>query len=428
VRHSNPNPVFAGLQGVSEFDRAPRFTLTTFRDYEMFARVYAAYVAPMAAVTPQIREQADRITDGTRDRRDQARRIYQWVAGHIRYVAVELGQGGIIPHSADSVLRNGYGDCKDHAVLFEALLRAKGIESNMVIVNSADTYTVPSVPDFAPFNHVITWLPEFKMYADTTNGNKVPFGLLPRSEYGKPAIHVGDPQGALRKIPLADAGASSDRYQLTIRMDDAGHMESESSSTATGDFAGALRTIGGLIQGENGKSFAMALLAKSSMPHASGAFIAPPPDLDEAEYHIAATYAPPEPLLPLAAGTSFKMGDNLQLVDPFGPNFYGVVADPRYAKAEPLPCFSGRSLEDKTLQFPATRHVAQLPADAGFSTAHTSYSAHWSQTATSISVHRQFQARFDTAVCDATVRDEVQGALARIKADDAAATFALPRN
>jgi len=44
------------------------------------------------------------------------RRIRQ--QGHIRYVAIELGAGGFIPHDPDWTLTNAYGDCKDQAVLF----------------------------------------------------------------------------------------------------------------------------------------------------------------------------------------------------------------------------------------------------------------------------------------------------------------------
>ena len=97
----------------------------------------------------------------------------------MRYVALEFGRGGIIPHNADSVLANGYGDCKDHTALFAAMLKAKGIASNLVILNATDIHTLAKVPTIAPFNHMIAWLPEFHLYADTTAGKVTPFGLLP---------------------------------------------------------------------------------------------------------------------------------------------------------------------------------------------------------------------------------------------------------
>jgi transglutaminase-like putative cysteine protease len=80
-------------------------------------------------VTPRIQALADDITPGASDRREQAHRIYDWVSEHIRDVAVFLGNGGYEPHDATSILDSGYGDCKDHVVLLQALLKAKGIES-----------------------------------------------------------------------------------------------------------------------------------------------------------------------------------------------------------------------------------------------------------------------------------------------------------
>jgi transglutaminase-like putative cysteine protease len=427
ARYSNSDPSSSGSQAVSEFDRAARFTLSTFKDYDALAQAYAPLALPAMNVTPAIQQQADRITQGVSDRYQQARLIYDWVAAHVRYVAVEFGQGGIVPHNADTVLTNAYGDCKDHAALFSALLKAKGIDSKLAIVNATDSYTIAQAPDTVPFNHMITWLPEFKLYADTTAGRMVPFGLLPRAEYGKEAIHVGD-ESALHEIPLPDAERSLDTYKLTIRMDEAGHIESESSSTATGDFATPLRQLGALLQGENGKKLAHALLQKSPMPRATGAFMAEPPDLAQPEYKISATYATPNPLAALAAGSSFRLGDNLKLIAPVSAILYGPVLEAKFKNADPVPCYSGRSIDDESLEFPATRHLDKLPEDVSIHTSHVSYSSHWSQTPTSVSVHREFTARFDEPVCSARVRDEVRGAVARIQADDRDSSFTLSRN
>lgn len=44
-------------------------------------------------------------------------------------MAVYVGAGGVVPHAAQTVLDNRYGDCKDHVALLEALLGAAGIKS-----------------------------------------------------------------------------------------------------------------------------------------------------------------------------------------------------------------------------------------------------------------------------------------------------------
>ena len=67
-----------------------------------------------------------------------------------------------MPHDADVVIANGYGDCKDHATLFAALLQAKGIASEPVLINANNSYALPDAPTLAQFNHLITWIPELK--------------------------------------------------------------------------------------------------------------------------------------------------------------------------------------------------------------------------------------------------------------------------
>ncbi|MEX0632225.1 transglutaminase family protein [Serratia ureilytica] len=115
-------------------------------------------------MTPGIQALADNITAGISDRREQAEALYRWVAQNIRYVAVYLGNGGLEPNSAQSILDNHYGDCKDHVVILEALLAAKGIASSPVLIGMDEGPILPKVPLLSRFNHAITYVPEFKLY------------------------------------------------------------------------------------------------------------------------------------------------------------------------------------------------------------------------------------------------------------------------
>src|SRR6516225_1604302 len=131
-----------------------------------------------------------------RARREQAHLIYDWVSKHIRYVAIFLGNGGYEPHDAATILENGYGDCKDHVVLLESLLAAKGIASLPVLIDSGNRYRATEAATPAAFNHVLTYLPEFAIYADSTIG-VAPFGALAAAEYGKPIATAGEGQAGL---------------------------------------------------------------------------------------------------------------------------------------------------------------------------------------------------------------------------------------
>ena len=83
---------------------------------------------------------ADRLTAGAAEQREVALRLYHYVASEIRYVAAFLGDGRVVPRDAETVLAEGWGDCKDHSALLQALLAAKGIEAQPALISLRDTY------------------------------------------------------------------------------------------------------------------------------------------------------------------------------------------------------------------------------------------------------------------------------------------------
>ena len=239
-RYRRTEVVAEDLAAVSLWDRLPRLFVSSFADHAAFARAYAAGAAGKADVTPLVQAKADEITAGIEDRRAQARAIYEWVSARIRYVALYLGAGGVVPHGADEVLRSGYGDCKDHTVLFEALLRAKGIAARTVLVNLENAYTVSGPPTLSQLDHVLSWLPEFRLYVDTTTA-VAPFGTLPFQEYGKPVVVVDDEEAVLRRIPPLAPGLATITTLTDAHMQLDGAIIGTTQVVATGPAAIALR-------------------------------------------------------------------------------------------------------------------------------------------------------------------------------------------
>src|SRR5690349_231222 len=168
-------------------DDAAYVLASTFTSYDRLALAYQAGAAPRRAPTAEIRKLADDITVGIKDRRAQAKALYEWVSGNIRYVAISLERGGFVPHAAADILAARYGDCKDHVTLLESLLAAKKIRSSAVLVNSGDSFFLPGIVATGAFNHAITYLPDFDLVVDSTAGF-LPFGVLAPSEYGKKVL------------------------------------------------------------------------------------------------------------------------------------------------------------------------------------------------------------------------------------------------
>ena len=182
---------------VSNSDFAPHIYISSMANQAEFAKVYEERIVSKSLVTPEVQKLADEITKGVDKKvaadpsldlkKEQARAIYNWVTRNIRYVAIYLGDGGIIPHDASSIIRNRYGDCKDHNALLIALLSAKGINATSALINSGSAFVVPKLPVIGPFNHVITYIPAWDLYVDSTS-EMAPFGVLSSGVVDKPTL------------------------------------------------------------------------------------------------------------------------------------------------------------------------------------------------------------------------------------------------
>jgi hypothetical protein len=188
--HDQPaGPPEAGTAAVTDF--SPRLDITSFANFQAVADAYEQNAAAKSAVTPAVQKLADQITQGLTDPRGRAAALYNWVSQNIRYVAIDLGYSGYVPASADETISSGYGDCKAHVALLIALLAAEHIPSSGVLVNGGDQFFAPQIA-IPQFNHIISYIPQFNLYVDSTAQFAV-FGELPALERGKLALILGGP-------------------------------------------------------------------------------------------------------------------------------------------------------------------------------------------------------------------------------------------
>jgi hypothetical protein len=206
-----------------------RLMVSTFPDYAAFAATYRESAADPSAREPAVTGLAQQLTAHDRTPRDKAKTLYDWVRRNVRYVAINVGRGAVVPHRASAILANRYGDCKDHVALYGALLDAVGVRNEPALISSGTIYTLPSVPGYGVINHVITWLLDLQQYVDSTASN-VEFGFLPSSDMDRPTVLVD--QGVLARTPATALMTRSTDLSIkvepdgsasfTYRMEDAG--------------------------------------------------------------------------------------------------------------------------------------------------------------------------------------------------------------
>ncbi len=199
-------------------DFAPTAEFSTLESPAVLGALLEKLYAPKLAVPPKVQKIADEVTAGITDQKAQARAIYNWVNKNIRYVALFLGDGGLVPNDADSILDNRYGDCKDHNVLLIAMLEAKGIHAISASVNLGNAYETPKLGTIFPFNHEITYIPQWDLYLDSTQ-EMLPFGVLVSDVADKPTLLAA--LGKIGRTPnmSADKNTMQTRAKLTIAKD-----------------------------------------------------------------------------------------------------------------------------------------------------------------------------------------------------------------
>jgi len=214
----------------------PDVQLTTFTDWKQIAQWYAKLQGERMTIDENVRKKADELAKGADTPAEKARRLYDFVARNVRYVSVSLGIGRYQPHSASDVLANGYGDCKDKHTLFSAMLRAEGIQSYPVMIDSTRQLDV-DIPSPAQFDHVITVakLGTGLTWLDTTP-EVTPFGLILYQLRSKEAVIASeDGEGGLHRTPADSPIKTFARFTLDGKFSEFGALDATLEFTAQGD-------------------------------------------------------------------------------------------------------------------------------------------------------------------------------------------------
>ena len=179
------------------------------------------------APTPEMQRQVAMLTAGLSTPLAKMRALAAFTQSEIRYVAIELGIGGLQPHAAGEVFSKRYGDCKDKATLLATMLHEVGIEAWNVVINTTRGSVNAGTPPNLTFNHVITAVrlpdgvddpalqavvhhPRFGriLFFDPTD-TQTPFGSLRgelQANYGLLVAADGSELLALPQMPSASSG------------------------------------------------------------------------------------------------------------------------------------------------------------------------------------------------------------------------------
>ncbi len=212
------------------------------KSWDDFARWYAGLLAGRQSLPGDAILQIKQMLKPLSSDREKIAVLYRFLQDYTHYVAIHLGIGGWQPHSAESVFRNKYGDCKDLSILMVAMLEVAGIKAYPALARFKDSGLVD--PDFPSnqFNHCIAAvpLPDDTLFVECTADYQAA-EVAGRNLEGTHVLMITENGGELVRIP--ESPASSNRLATHVKgsLTSTGMLKLDGNSSASGNWAGYLR-------------------------------------------------------------------------------------------------------------------------------------------------------------------------------------------
>lgn len=156
ARQSDP-----AAQAPGRFARPPIAEFSDFADWAEVSRTMAPLYridAPSAAIKPggDLDQEIARIAAATSDPRRRTAMALQLVQDKVRYFAVAMNGGNLVPQTPEQTWATRYGDCKAKTLLLLAILHKLGIEGEPALANLRNGDLVHErLPSVAAFDHVM---------------------------------------------------------------------------------------------------------------------------------------------------------------------------------------------------------------------------------------------------------------------------------
>jgi hypothetical protein len=397
---------------VSPFDRDRYVAVSTFHSYAELGVAYGKAALPQSRPTPEIKSLADEITRGISDRKAQAAAIDAWLKKNIRYVAVYLSVGRVVPHDAATVLKNRFGDCKDKVTLMSALLSAKGIASESALVNLGSAYSLPEPPTLAVLNHVIVYLPEFDLYDDPT-ADIAAFGTLAAETYDKPVVRVSATGASLARTPPLRFQDHTVQVKTVVQFAADGAVSGQTEESSTGILAAGLRSAGAVVQQIGQETVVQRKLQSSNTPGTghfdlgSSAELVDPVIIKN-EFALNDRFKPPVPggIAAIPVGMPFSLRP--------GSFLFGVRLSGRQSA---FACLAGSQSEDIDAIFSLPLPMPIAPTGFSIANPFFTYRSTYRIENRTLKIHREFASRVARQVCPPESEVPLEADLNKVRAD-----------
>jgi len=167
---------------------------------------------------PELKQLVDSLCLGKKTEMDKAKAIFYWVQTNIKYVAIEAGYEGLVPHNAKDIFKNRYGDCKDMSSIQKAMYDYAGIKAHLVLIGTRDIpYTFDELPTNSVANHMIAMIElDGKHYFTDGTAYFIPVDFPSDAIQGKQALICNGDNYMLENVPII--AKERNQYIDTIKL------------------------------------------------------------------------------------------------------------------------------------------------------------------------------------------------------------------
>jgi tetratricopeptide (TPR) repeat protein len=217
----------------------PLVRVSTHASWDALGAWWWNLIRNQIEVSPAMRAKVAELTAGLTTEAEKIAALHRFVTTDIRYTAWEFGVHGYKPYATPVIFERRHGDCKDKALLLNAMLGEIGVEAWPVLIHADalrtnDDLTLPLV---GHFNHCISWLPASgergELFLDGTAIYHDP-STVPSMDQGAQVCIVQGERSRLARVPVTTAEANVLRRtaSLTLARNGDAAVEIEVQATA----------------------------------------------------------------------------------------------------------------------------------------------------------------------------------------------------
>ncbi len=223
------------MPGIAEV--APYLHVSTYEGWQDVGRWYWNLIADQMQDDGTLKRAALGATEGLISTEDKVKAIHRLVVESTRYVGLEFGIHGYKPYKATQVFERRFGDCKDKATLLVTLLRAVGVDAELVLLRTRRGGRISDKPaSLAVFDHAIAYVPALDLYLDGT-AEFSGLAELPSEDQNVMALRVTAQGATLVRTPELPADSNQAQRRWIVELQRDGSATITEDLTVTGQAA-----------------------------------------------------------------------------------------------------------------------------------------------------------------------------------------------